>query len=101
MRIEEQAGWKPSIDIYYIYIVMEKETRSANSGRFLALQTGAITKWRNTKDWEDTEQFPHHITKANQNGFRLKGTAWRIAASHLLTKDVLKLFLAEEDISGA
>ena len=23
-------------------------------------------QWRNTKDWKDTEQYPHHNTKANQ-----------------------------------
>ena len=35
----------------------------------LVLWTGAITKWRNTKDWKDTEQNPHHNTKANQQWF--------------------------------
>ena len=30
------------------------------------LRTGAITKWRNTKDWKDAEQYSHHNTKANQ-----------------------------------
>ena len=32
-------------------------------GSFLVLQTCVITKWHNTKDWQDTEQFPHHNTK--------------------------------------
>ena len=27
---------------------------------------GAITKWRNTKDWKDTDQYPH---KQTNNGF--------------------------------
>ena len=31
---------------------------------------GVITKWRNRKDWKDTEQYPHHNTKANQQSFR-------------------------------
>ena len=35
---------------------------SAANG-FLVLRTGAITKWRNTKDWKDTEQYSHHKTK--------------------------------------
>ena len=32
-------------------------------GSFLVLQTGVITKWHNTKDWKDTEQYSHHNTK--------------------------------------
>ena len=23
-------------------------------------------QWRNTKDWKDTEQYPHHNTEANK-----------------------------------
>ena len=30
------------------------------------LRTGAITKWCNTKDWKDAEQYSNHNTKANQ-----------------------------------
>ena len=37
---------------------------SAANG-FLVLRIGAITKWRNTKDWKDTEQYSHHNTKAD------------------------------------
>ena len=37
------------------------------SGKFLGIADGCkITKWRNTKDWNDTEQFPHHNTKVKQ-----------------------------------
>ena len=32
------------------------------SSSFLVLRKGAITKWRNTKDWKDTEQCTHHTT---------------------------------------
>ena len=28
---------------------------------------GEAIKWRNSKDWRDTEQYPHHNTKANQH----------------------------------
>ena len=27
---------------------------------FSVLQMATITKWRNTKDWIDTENYPHH-----------------------------------------
>ena len=33
---------------------------------FLVLLTGAITKWRNGKDWKDTEHYTHQKTIANQ-----------------------------------
>ena len=49
-------------------LFMTEDLRIKNS--FLVLQTGAITKWRNTKDWKDTEQWPHRKTKANQQGVK-------------------------------
>ena len=38
-------------------------------GSLLVLGIGAIPKWRNTKAWKDTEQYPHHNTIANQQQF--------------------------------
>ena len=37
-------------------------------GNFLLLRTGKITKWRNTRDWKDTERYPpkNKKTKAKQ-----------------------------------
>ena len=35
-------------------------------GSVLVLGTGEITKWRNTKAWKDTSQYPNHDTIANQ-----------------------------------
>ena len=42
---------------------------SAANG-FLVLRTGAITKWRNTKDWKDAEQYltPQHKTGLLSDG---------------------------------
>ena len=51
--------------LVFIYLFVEKGTST-----FSVLRTGAITKWRNTKDWKDTEQQQHHNTEANgKNGF--------------------------------
>ena len=46
--------------LVFIYLFVEKGTCT-----FSVLRTGAITKWRNTKDWKDTEQQQHHNTEAN------------------------------------
>ena len=55
--------------------------RLSSKGIFLVLRTGALTSWRNTKDWKDTAgslnntHHPspphptHHITKVNQQWF--------------------------------
>ena len=50
--------------LVFIYLFVEKGTST-----FSVLRTGAITKWRNTKDWKDTEQQQHHNTEANQEWF--------------------------------
>ena len=50
--------------LVFIYLSVEKGTCS-----FLVLRTGAITKWGNTKDWQDTELQQHHNTEANQEWF--------------------------------
>ena len=50
--------------LVFIYESVEKGTCS-----FLLLRTGAITKWRDTKDWKDTEEQQRHNTKANQEWF--------------------------------
>ena len=50
--------------LVFIYLFVEKGTCT-----FSVLRTSAITKWRNTKDWKDTEQKQHHNTEANQEWF--------------------------------
>ena len=50
--------------LVFIYLFVEKGTCT-----FSVLRKGAITKWRNTKAWKDTEQQQHHNTEANQEWF--------------------------------
>lgn len=74
--------WNPSPIIQMsIVLCMKMTTRDScvNLCSFSVLWTGARTKWRNTKDWKQTVQFPccnvDNIIIANQQQFLQKKQA--------------------------
>ena len=54
----------PSFKVWVNY--SNQVWNNVNSGSFLVLLTGVITKWLNRKDWKDNEQHPHHNVACEQ-----------------------------------
>ena len=68
---------------FQINVHIPHSLRLSSNGIFLVLRTGAITSWRNTKNWKDTAgslnnthyqpspppPHPNHITKVSQQWF--------------------------------
>ena len=45
---------------------IDQRLKTKWSNRIVVVSWCCGHQWRNSKDWKDTEQYPHHNTKANQ-----------------------------------
>lgn len=80
---------------YWIHII--SLPGCSKTGSFLVLRTGAITKWHgHTKDLRDTEQYPHHKTKENQQWFPWhQETAQKLHWNAIFLAAKIEIFLSE------
>ena len=62
------GNYPPTPPLSQHFALSEKCQRWLRGGVGGHLRTGAITKWRNTGDWKDNEQYPHQSDETN-NGF--------------------------------